>query len=279
MPEPTAADIRKVLSSHGHAFQYAVLRRAEELAQEQRSDWIFEAAEFPVGEASNTIHIDFVLANIRRSVYLVAECKRADPARAHWCFIKAPYTRRDPSDPEQVFEEVQYGPANIHWVRPRTKHAAPGSFHLGFELRSSEKGEGVASGPAIKDATTQVMRGLNGLINQLHGGSPSVSERGSCIFVPAIFTTAKLWVARGDISDADLASGQLPADWGELTAVPWLWYSHNQSPDLRHQVQAEGGASSSDLSQVLRAEYTRTIAIVGPDGIDAFLQAGIAAWA
>ncbi|MFZ1804688.1 MAG: hypothetical protein WAU05_12245, partial [Nitrospira sp.] len=92
MAKPTITDVRKVLGSHGYGFQYAVLRRAEELAAERRSKWVFEAAEFPVGTAESPTHIDFILRNAHSTVYLVGECKRANPAHANWCFLKAPYT-------------------------------------------------------------------------------------------------------------------------------------------------------------------------------------------
>jgi len=95
MAEPTLNDIRKVLGSHGHAFQYAVLRRAQELFDKGRSTWVFDVAEFPVEGTDKPIHIDFILSNRSNNVYLVIECKRVDPAVGNWCFLKLPYTRRD----------------------------------------------------------------------------------------------------------------------------------------------------------------------------------------
>ncbi len=184
MPEPTPADVRKVLSSHGYAFQYAVLRRAEELSRQNRSSWVFEAAEFPVGELQNTIHIDFILRARERSVYLVAECKRVDPARASWCFAKAPYTRRNAYENELVFQEVGYLPTGSSFSCPRTKKASLASCHLGFELRTSSKGDGTTrGGSAINDATTQVLRAVNGLVNHLFQGPlTAVEEEGKNLF-------------------------------------------------------------------------------------------------
>ena len=35
------------INIHGHAFQYAVLKTAENLFKENASPWVFEASEFP----------------------------------------------------------------------------------------------------------------------------------------------------------------------------------------------------------------------------------------
>lgn len=278
MMEPTITDVRKVLGSHGYGFQYAVLRRAEELAAERRSRWVFEAAEFPVGKAESPIHIDFILRNADSTVYLVGECKRADPAHANWCFLKAPYTRRNSSEAELVFQEVVYQAETLVAARPRTKHASLESTHLGFELRTGAKGEGSGGRSAINDATTQVLRGSNGLLDHLFPEQRAYrGDRRNVVFVPVIFTTARLWVAKGDLSVADLTTGRLSEDWGELISVPWLWYTYNQSAALRHKLPSASQGQLS-LSESLHAEYARTIAIVGSDGIDKFLSADLILW-
>lgn len=279
MTEPTLNDVRKLVGTHGHGFQYAVLRRTEELAEQRLSYWVFEAAEFPVGTPENPIHVDFIVRDSRGTVYLVVECKRADPARANWCFLKAPYTRRNAHEGELVFQEVRYEADTFVAARPRTVYASVASTHLGLELRAGAKGDGIATGAAIKDATAQVLRGANGLLDYLFPGQRTArGQKGNTVvFVPVIFTTARLWVAQGDLSAADLRTGLLPEDWGTLTSVPWLWYTHNQSPALRHRL-ASSGLTPVAVSSALHAEYSRTIAIVGPDGIDAFLRADLVTW-
>jgi hypothetical protein len=279
MTEPTLNDVRKVVGAHGHGFQYAVLRRAEELSTQGLSNWVFEAAEFPVGNPDNPIHVDFVLRDARATVYLVVECKRADPARANWCFLKAPYTRRNAYEREVVFQEVHYEADTLVAARPRTASASVESTHLGLELRAGGKGDGVTTGSAIKDATAQVLRGANGLLDHLFPGQRMArGQKGnSVVFVPVIFTTARLWVAKGDLSAADLTTGLLPEEWGALTSMPWLWYTHNQSPALRHRLPSSSPTAVA-LSAALHAEYSRTIAVVSPGGIDAFLCADLVSW-
>jgi hypothetical protein len=278
MMEPTITDVRKVLGAHGYGFQYAVLRRAKELAAEGPSKWVFEAAEFPVGTAECPTHIDFILRNADSTVYLVGECKRADPAHANWCFLKAPYIRRNSFETELVFQEVVYQAETMVVAQPRTKHASIESTHLGFELRTGEKGEGSGGRGAINDATAQVLRGSNGLLDHLFPEQRAyLGDRHNVVFVPVIFTTARLWVAKGDLGTANLTTGRLSEDWGELISVPWLWYTYNQSPALRHKLPSASQGQLS-LSETLHAEYSRTIAIVGSDGIDRFLSADLISW-
>lgn len=279
MIDPTANAVRKVLGAHGYGFQFAALRRAEELAAQGRSRWIFEAAEFPVGSPENPTHIDFILRNTTGTVYLVVECKRADPACANWCFLKAPYTRRNAHEGELVFQEVRHEADTLAAPRARTVFASLESTHLGLELRTGAKGDGVTRSAAIRDATAQVLRGANGLLDHLFPSQrPARGQKGNLVvFVPVIFTTALLWAAKGDLSEADLRTGLLPEEWGALKKVPWLWYTHNQTPALHHRLPSSSLTAPS-ISAALHAEYSRTIAVVGPDGIDAFLEADLVDW-
>jgi hypothetical protein len=288
MPD-NVSDVRKVLNTHGHAFQYAVLRRAEELAREERSRWIFEAAEFPVGDASAPIHADFVLSaapylfggpgGTDHRAYLVAECKRADPARARWCFVAAPYTHRDPSEREIYFQQMRSGFGSRTEPDVLRKLASIPTAHLGFELKTAVKGDGSGGGGALREATTQVLRSMNGLIDQRFGKpSPSTERPTIATFLPVVFTTANLLVAKGSLADADLVTGELPNEWGEVREVDWLWYTYNQSPALRHHV-GDGAASSSDsISHAIVRDYSRTLAVVSPAGIDKFLAFDFFSW-
>src|SRR5437868_2933256 len=103
-------DASKLWNVHGYGFQYALLRTAQRLFVEGKSRWEFEAAEFPVGEERSGTHIDFILEDAQWKVFLVAECKRADPARSSWCFVHAPATWPGAQAGEVFFQSV-YGEA------------------------------------------------------------------------------------------------------------------------------------------------------------------------
>lgn len=265
-----AASLRKVLNSHGYPFQYAVIRRAQDLWSSQAGCWLLEASEFPVVAGGTTTHIDFVLASRSMSTFLVAECKRADPAKARWCFAHAPYTRRGAVAEELLFDQFQCSPANL--VSHQLCLAFRPTYHLGLELRTGATGDGIGqTQSAINQAVTQVIRATSGLINhRFEFNRRSCSEESVIRFVPVVFTTAKLFVTQADLGSADLATGDLDADAVSVEEVPWLWFSHNRSPSLCHDHAPE--SSETDLARAMRREFVRTVAIVGPDGLDAFLQ-------
>ena len=64
--------LAKVISAHGHAFQYAVISQAERLSEQSRMPWRFEVAEFPVVAGGRPTHIDFVLRSRSRATMIVA---------------------------------------------------------------------------------------------------------------------------------------------------------------------------------------------------------------
>jgi hypothetical protein len=117
---------------------------------------------------------------------------------------------------------------------------------------------------------------MNGFVDHLFPERRTQFRSSRTVVVPVIFTTASLWVAQGDLSTADLATGQLPTEWGQVAQTPWLWFNHNQSRALRHGLPPS--AELDVVSTLLQEEYTRTIAIVSPGGLDAFLRADLVSW-
>jgi hypothetical protein len=275
------------LNTHGHAFHYAVIRRAEQLHSGKQSKWIFDGAEFPVSVRGGTTHVDFILTTRTDRTVLVAECKRADPARARWCFAHAPYTWRDSYDTEAVFECLMQTSGRTATVRsPKTAHTSESIYQLGFELRTDQKGDGLWHGEgAIDKAVAQVLRSTSGLINHLSKSAKFLDESSGVVtLIPTVFTTAELWTTKVDLANADLESGNLVGDSLDIVRKDWIWFSHNRSPTLEAEVEVnrpdKNGSllGSSRLSNDLRRLFARTVAIVSPPGIDSFLGWNIEEW-
>jgi hypothetical protein len=160
----------KALNTHGHAFQYAVLKHAQELNEQGRSPWVFSVAEFPAEVAGFGTRIDFILSTsgpFNPPFFLLAECKRSNPALSDWCFAKAPYVMRNHTYDQIIFERARLSD-NGNIISAANYVSAPdqlGVFHISLEVKSNKKGDSYGNPRGqIEDAVTQVLRGLNGVI-------------------------------------------------------------------------------------------------------------------
>ena len=270
------------LNVHGYGFQYAVLKTSKKCFDDHNSPWVFEVSEFPVEINGVSTHIDFILRNTKEPFYLVAECKRADPALSNWCFVKAPFVSRMASGRERIVREVLVSrkasgdppTERIDWIMRSDE-----IYRLAFEVKSGQKGDGKFGRGNINDAITQVLRGQNGLFNYFAsklektktmplGGSFGESKYAA--FLPVIFTTAKLWVSDIDLSEADINTGKIDLPAESLVEREWLLFHYSQTPDISHALS--GFSKIDELSDALYFDYTRTIPIVNAAGIQSFLS-------
>jgi hypothetical protein len=273
-----STDLRKVLNTHGHGFHYAVVRRGEELYDLRETKWLLEGTEVPIVAGDATSHVDFVLGTRTDRIYLVGECKRADPARARWCFARTPYRWRNERDEELIFEQlVLHGDGTRH-TRPHFSYMTGGSYQLCFELKTGHKGDGEArAGKSIEEAVSQVLRGVSGLIELVTDFARSSGEGEKTIkFLPAIFTTAELWATECDLAGAELATGNLGPEQVRAEPIDWVWFTHNRSPRLGPSAPFEG--RRNDLPTLVRHEYARSIAVISVNGIDDFLKRDLEEW-
>lgn len=261
--------LRKILNSHGYGFQYSVVKRADSLFKERKSNWRFEVSEYPVEVKGFPTRIDFILRH-PPALYLVAECKRANPALSNWCFVRAPYTRRNPSRGEILIEEMIESGGRVY-TRPVRFTVTPDLYQHAFEIKTGKKGDVQATGRGtIEEAATQVCRGVNGIIESAGSHIAGiVSDNKTARLLPVIFTTAKIWTSEIDLASAELATGEFKIGSASVTERPWIWFQYNVSPGLRYSKPA--GESAAGFAERLDLEYARPIAVVGPDGIDQFL--------
>ncbi len=198
---------RKTLNSHGYGFQYAVIREAQRLREEGKSEWIFEVSEFPVSVRGKNTHIDLILRKHNTRYHLIGECKRANPALANWCFVRSPYIRRNRTSQKLFFQ----------YVLPATSNVATGVdtgssdkiYNIGLEAPSGMKGDVQGQGrKVIEDAVTQVTLGVNGMIDFLPAHSSFAPPQEKIHLIPVIFTTANLWTTEVDLGSASLETGE-----------------------------------------------------------------------
>lgn len=268
----------KILNRHGYGFQYSVLKKADELVTQRKSLWYFEACEFPVEVQGFGTKIDFVLQRDCRGwhttpMFLLAECKRTNPALSNWCFVRAPYTHRNAyTDFERVILECvrreETGSLNTF---AREMHTTTNAYHIGFEMRSNFKGDATGeTGQAIEKAATQISRGLNGFIDAVVKNDELLEKSNQVDFLPVIFTTARLYVSDVDLSTADVGSGNVTLENERIKSVPWLFYQYALSPGLKHSLTPKMKGYS--LATLLQWQYIRSIPIVSWSGIEEFLK-------
>ena len=272
--------LKKALDVHGHGFHYAVMRRAHEMRALHETDWVLYGTEFPSINRGETTHIDFILKHYKGDTFLIAECKRADPAKANWCFVKAPYTWTDKRENYVQFDKIAWDRKNTS-LRYKTALASTerNIVHLGVEVHTGEKGDGVANPykSSINQSIAQVLRSSSGFVNYFYNNFVSTEEGDvkNFRFIPVIFTTAQLLITNTNIGIADLATGNLPKDSVETEKVDWLWFNHNRSSPLSPEIKL--AASDKYLTKEYH-EFVRSIAIVSAANINVFFNNDLDDW-
>ena len=271
----------KELNRHGYGFQYAVLKKCGEVAAILQKNWMLSTwaplvSEFPVEVQSAGTKIDFILRRISRRagpgvpVYLLAECKRANPALSNWCFARAPYVHHAWSSTYEplIVERFQ---SNAEAQAFMAYHSVPKSYHIGVEVRHKAKGDKEGeSGKAIENAASQVLRGLNGFVETLNQNTQLLEQNPHAYIVPVIFTTANLWGSDANLFEADLETGVSDINKQELEPLEWLCYQYHTSPGIKHSRSPL--VKPSALGALMQSEYIRTLPIVSPAGIEPFFQ-------
>jgi hypothetical protein len=273
---PTADQERKLrfaeaLNRHGYAFQNRILSIAAKLNAERQSRWVFEAAEFPVSVGNYGTRIDFVLWLHGTPWWMLAECKRVNPAFNDWLFVKTPYVRRNHW--EVYTAERVVADTTVLRCEPIRLIGLPEEnyYHIGFQVKSGKAGDPSGGrSEAIEDAATQVCRGTNGMVTYLSENQSALGPSKAKSLLPVIFTTAKLYVSDIDLAETDLETGEIDADKLDVRAVDYLYYQYNLSPGIKHGIPT--GVTNQDLSSILAADVIRTIPIVTAAGVENFLR-------
>jgi hypothetical protein len=277
--------LQETLNTHGYGFHHAVLRQLNELEVSGKSNWFFEIAELPVEVHGVGTRIDFVLQRGRNvggdsvsAYYMLAECKRANPKFSDWCFVRAPYTLHNRQEGYVVLDRARCMDSGIR-VGP-TEHfvgsADHSSYQIAVEVKRDTKGDrqGFTTKGAIEEGATQIIRGLNGMVEFLAANRslfPPVSR--SIALLPVIFTTAQLWCSGVDLSTADLHSGDIDLSSSAFQQKPWLLYDYTVSSGLKHTHPLEPKNSwETTISHIIRRDYIRTIAVVSATGVEDFLN-------
>lgn len=303
--------LEEELRKNGFGFQYAVVKKINELYQ-NGSAFIPEAVEFPASIQGKDTKIDIILSRHPNNksgynpFFIIAECKRANPALSTWCFVQTPNFNNKHLDSLNIGNSnkslilesfVGHGVGQksesleLNHLFTKINLSAEHFYDLSFAIKTGEKGDNNSKGKdSIEEAIIQVLRGLNGFINYSINSSAWASSSFnkslkahnwyntkqkslndlSLIFLPVIFTTAEIWASNIDLSQSDLDSGNINLEKESLEKRDWILYQYNQSPSLKNSSVLNH--KTEKLSDILELEFRRTVAIVNSNGIESFLK-------
>jgi len=227
--KPPIDAFNATLASHGYALPQAILLAASAARSEDTegfgSTWEFEPTEFPVSVQGYDSRVDFILRNRSLAAFLVAECKRSNPAFNDWCFCRFRFVRPGHKD-RYYAEKVSSDDTGRHLgssVAELRDLREDEAFHMGFEVKGKAKGDSGGDPHLIEKAMTQACRGLNGLVEHFAREPQTLSPLRAAVILPVVFTTATLWTSDFELHAADLATGE-PPPVSTLRHVPWLFY-------------------------------------------------------
>lgn len=266
------AGFAKAMSQHGYGFQYAVIKKINELRKDSDDfHWTPWVPEFPVVVQGYDTRIDFILRHRDRERYLACECKRANPATANWCFSKASVPSVSDLDRWVCLEEIRFPSEGEPMVALDRHHISEKVFHIAIETKTGRSGDCKGSSRGeIERACGQVCRGLNGLIEFMREHPELADGRGKLSFLPVVFTTAALWSSQEDLANANLSDGLIEVK-NLLERADYLYLHYPQSPGLKHSLVTEK-SKPNDLRYVAYDEFVRSITFVNPSGIQEFLS-------
>lgn len=267
-------DFKKGLEQHGYPFQYRVLAECLDLHDKRRTNWKLLVNEFPVEAGGRDTKIDFVLTkSVSSNVatedrYIVAECKRVNPAFGDWCFVRAPYWHPRFLTSQVVIETTR---SDDHKSGGFGTTSHLDIFNVAFEMKSGEKGD---SHPvsndrdAIEKACTQVCRGLNGFLGSVMKDREMNKDPGVSV-LPVVFTTARLWTGNTSLERSDLETGEVEVT--DLRQLDLLFYQYVLSASMKHDL-ARGRLDSDQFQECYARDYVRSVVVVGPTGIEKLFQ-------
>ena len=275
---PVSRAFLEEFNDHGYVFQYSVLRLAQLLFDSQRSPWQFMDVEIPGEVHGETTRIDFVLRHRSWPWYIIAECKRPDPALANWCFAHAPYPPQ--SSWPVVTETVRWQPeiGGSFFTYPSEMRRESEVYQVGVVVKDhNQRGYGKGSDrDAIEKGASQLCRSLNGFVHLANREGAILRGNPDTYLLPVLFTAARLWTTAADLGSADVRDGRLVNL--QSTPAPWIYFEYRQSPHLLHGLPTaedpQGGPQKIALDpfrQAIRSRFTRTLAIASGAGIEAFL--------
>lgn len=274
-PDDIGGRLRRVINTHGFAFQARVLKACHGRNVIEgplvAGRWLVRTDEFPASLHRETeFHIDGILEYQPHfqsiGTRLVAvECKRVDPSLKEWCFARLAGQADSVITTVTLLESGhEHVPAHLAVGQPIAQ--------LGLELKTRDQGNGI--GKSLNTAVDQAFRGAHALVDQvpIWFTSKSGYPIRVCVF-PLIVTTAHLFMADQLLEDSDIATGEV----GQITVRPvlalWLSVQLNQSLLPKTWKYRRPSGVDDPVGWAVQQNHQRAVMIANVEGLPIALQA------
>ncbi|MBN2105021.1 hypothetical protein JW835_13350 [bacterium] len=260
-----------LLNENGFPFQYAAIEESSiQFIEGHDFPWSFEVSEFPISIGKFDTHIDFILKHNKFPIYIICECKRANPAFSNWCFARSPHSHKHQNRFSPIiFDRMKHTSHGDYSNQVVTLDKQNIGYHIGYDIKSDKQGDKFSKGRgAFKDAVTQVIKGYNGFIDYF---CSKCLVTGGQYFdvIPVIFTTANLWSSDIELNNADIRDGTISYESINFKEEEYIWFQENISQTLKHNIHLE--TNPVELKDVLDYYFTRSIGIINSKSIKKFL--------
>jgi hypothetical protein len=272
-------DYLKVLNATGFFFQ---MRVAHEVRQ--TFDNVREELPLEYGERSSKLD---VLAEVSRGplrVFIFIETKRHAHDFNSWIFFSPmsksefPYILGFGQFPKSIIVDRFYASSaatksgqalDLSLLSYPFRGLGPLDIgYIGIEVKLSGRKHRMEE---LTGVSKDVVTATHGMALEIEKRAlkDEASREESVLFIPVVITTAKLFIARADVSKVALKDGKLETKGLELRPLPWLVYQYALTTDLLLPVNTGSQRWNSLREDNLRR---RDILVVNSDSLTDFLH-------
>jgi hypothetical protein len=218
------------LNEQGFLFQEKCV---EVIQRSKPTRWIVHTVEHPVSLKEKDTRIDIIIRDetlCESTMYGVVECKKVNPQYNCWLFGRPLYRRLVPANAQiiKLSRSRRHGkglpkpgikliPIRVDF-NIKTHYIC--NWWLDIDIRGQrQRNQRISSPEPLEQAFIQVCRGVGGLaLEQQRDRMRTLTDRAAAgvideseevFLVPIIITTAHLYTSNYDLSDVDIATGEI----------------------------------------------------------------------
>jgi|GEM_PF-2641906 len=283
----------EALNTQGYIFQEKCSTLLKEARKKGDIDWSVYVEEYPTSFYGQDTRVDLILekgyydTHKKNGRFLIVECKKPDPRYSSWVFTQCREINENLKAIQVEIRSITSGEENLPVVKSyeydlynflKDSYFASYGIEVSYDYKAEknnvDKNRKQTKTETIYNACSQVFKGQNGFVFEEITKKITHAELCDFVYLPAIFTTAKLFAALYDIKDVDIISGRI--NKAEVVEVPWIILDWGLTHPLEFEMEDYNKETKSVFrydSQELHEKIKRKpIFIVNSEHIIHFLQ-------